>query len=638
MNVLFRPVLPSAGAAVILSALIAPSVAAPQTSWTTERARSVTQLLEQHAAENPVPGFSAVVVADGRIVFSRGYGVEVLGESAPVTDRSPIGIGSQTKSFTALAVMQLVEQDLVELDAPVKAYLPWFRTADGRGDEITVRMLLHNTSGIPSQDRWLTSSDRSEAAAERTVRQLSSVSLTRPPGSSFEYSNENWTILGEIVSKISGLAYSTYMQERVFDPLGLDDTTTALELFDDKQVLYGHYTGIDEHRPARPRFLAEALAAGSEMRSSARDMGRFLLLLLDRGTLDGRRFLQPETVDQLFEAGIRTKMYMPEMGIDGEVAGYGMGWVEAEIDGRTIHHHGGNAIVMTSWTMVDREAGVAASVLYNGPGLDSYRYPSKVWLTHNLLRLARGEPLSRFGNPSETDPLANDYQLPTDLLARYAGDYVSRSGLRATVTLDDDEPRLVVSMRTLDLDYVYEVDFANETSIVLRNLAGGAAGRFLMTPDGEVTGFEGGVFGGPYRRLDPQRGAGRQTVTTERLSLALPSGWQWSPAAAGGRALSPEGEVSLSVSFRDDEAASALTAEPDDRETGAQRTETIGPWVWRQRIVNGQDGRSRLVASTPVGRDVFEITLDSPTVELTTQVRSVLLPLFESLNVQPADL
>ena len=78
-------------------------------------------------------------------------------------------------------------------------------------------------------------------------------------------------------------------------------------------------------RPARPRFLAEALAAGSEMRSSARDMGRYLTTLLSGGVYEGRRVLSEESVDLLFEPGITTKLFMPEMGIAGEQAGYAHG-------------------------------------------------------------------------------------------------------------------------------------------------------------------------------------------------------------------------------------------------------------------------------------------------------------------------
>ena len=194
-----------------------------------------------------------------------------------------------------------------------------------------------------------------------------------------------------------------------------------------------------------------------------------------------------------------------------------MGWIEAEIDGRTIHHHGGDAIVMTSWTMLDREAGIGASLLYNGASLHAYRFRSKSHIVHNLLRLIAGKELSEFGRPKESDPTANDYELPVALLGRYAGEYVSEGGFRATVeeaeTSVGGGRGLIVRAGSLDLDYIYEVDFASESSIVLRNLSGATPARFLLTPAGKVTGISGGLFGGVYRRVDPDEFERLQSVT-----------------------------------------------------------------------------------------------------------------------------
>ena len=604
------------------------------------RLQIIDRFLQLHLDENPVPGFSVVVVIGDRIVFEKGYGVRVLGETARVTKDSPIGIGSQTKSFTAVAAMQLVEQGKLELDAPVVRYLPWFRTADRRGGEVTVRMLLNNTSGIPSVDRWLTSSDRSEAAAERSVRQLSSVALVRRPGESFEYANENWTVLGLLISELSGMPYSTYMQRHVFDPMGMSRTTTALDLFDEKEVLYGHYTGLETARPARPRFLAEALAAGSEMRASAGDMGRYLITLLNGGNYRGQRILSPESVDLIFEPGVRTSMYMAEIGAMGEEAGYAMGWVESEVEGRMVHQHGGDAIVMTSWTMLDREAGIGASVLYNGPTLDAYRHPSKTWLVHNLLRLVEGKRLSDFGRPREADPLANDYELPTDLLERYVGDYLSQAGLRARIELDETEKRLIVTAGSLDLDYIYEVDFANESVAVLRNMSGGTAARFLMTPAGEVTGIEGGLFGGLYRRENPEQAARRTEIRLPdgSMSFVLPDSWEWKAQDGSIEARSADGANQLQVGFRADDwsARRQQLLGSSAGEIATERTETIGPWVWNQVILDnpGESSTQMLVASAEVGLRRFEIALTTTAGDLTRQVRDVLLPLLGRLKLE----
>jgi CubicO group peptidase (beta-lactamase class C family) len=608
---------------------------------TSDRLVAIDEFLRSNLENHPVPGFSAVVVVGDRIVFERGYGVEVVGGNAPVTAFSPIGIGSQTKSLTAVAVMQLVEQGLLELDAPVTRYLPWFRTADRRSGEITVRMLLNNSSGLPSLDRWLTSSNRSEDAAELTVRAMSNVPLSRKPGESFEYANENWTVLGLLIEEASGLPYSAYMQRHVLDAMGMDNSTTALELFEEKKVLYGHYSGVDGPRPARPRFLAEALAAGSELRASAHDMGRYLIMLLEGGTIDGRKILSPESVELLFKPGVTTSIYMAEMGAYGDPVGYGMGWVEGQAEGRTVHHHGGNAIVMSSHTMLDREAGIASSVIYNGPVLDSYHHPSLAWLAHNLLRLAQGLPLSDFGLPTRPDPTANDYELPAEQRSKFVGTYVSQGGFKARIRLDGE--RLILTTGSLDLDYEYELDFASPSTAVLRNISGGTMTRFLMTPAGDVTGVDGGLIGGVHRRLDEDALRRLQEVRSSdgAIFFRLPKTWQVE-SAVGRITAHREGAGELEIGFESDTWAERLETLGGMADTGAsspqERTETIGPFVWYEWIWDegvGAQAKQRLVASAAVGDQRLEVRLTTEAGQLSDQVREALLPLFSNLEIEP---
>lgn len=304
---------------VVISAWPSSAPAQPQVTAALDR------FLSRHLAGIPIPGFSAVVVKDGVVIFQKGYGVEVAGARRPLTVRSPIAIGSQTKSFTAIAIMRLVERGLIDLDAPVVKYLPWFRTADRRGAEVTVRMLLHNTSGIPSQDRALYDRDTDESAIEREVRGLSRVPLVRAPGTSFEYSNENWTVLGAIITAVSGLPYSSYLAREVLEPLGMTRSSTALARFGQIGALWGHAAAPAGVTPAGPHFLAAVLPAGSELRVSAEDMGRYLAMLMRGGVVGQTRFLREATVRTLFVPGSVTTVSLPEMGVLGAKSGYAMG-------------------------------------------------------------------------------------------------------------------------------------------------------------------------------------------------------------------------------------------------------------------------------------------------------------------------
>ena len=129
-----------------------------------------------------IPGLSVAIVQGDQIVYLKGYG-QADPSGRPVTPQTPFIIGSISKTFTALAVMQLVESGKVDLDAPVQRYLPWFRVADPEASaQITVRNLLNHTSGLPQKADTFLWTDQDAGVLERSVRYLKTVALARPIG------------------------------------------------------------------------------------------------------------------------------------------------------------------------------------------------------------------------------------------------------------------------------------------------------------------------------------------------------------------------------------------------------------------------------------------------------------------------
>jgi CubicO group peptidase (beta-lactamase class C family) len=158
-----------------------------------------------------IPGLALGIVRDDRIAYVRGFG-KADDSGRPVTPRTPFIIGSLSKSFTAMAIMQLVDAGKVELGAPVQRYLPWFRVADEDASRvITVRHLLNQTSGLSTKTgrSFQGNGDTSDAALERTVRKLRTVELTAPVGKKHQYSTINYSVLGLIVQAVSGRRSST---------------------------------------------------------------------------------------------------------------------------------------------------------------------------------------------------------------------------------------------------------------------------------------------------------------------------------------------------------------------------------------------------------------------------------------------
>jgi CubicO group peptidase (beta-lactamase class C family) len=172
-----------------------------------------------------IPGMALGIVQDGQIVHLQGFGAADSSGRA-VTPQTPFYIGSTTKSFTALAVMQLVEAGKIDLDAPVQTYLPWFELADKDASaKITVRNLLNQTSGISPQDgdRFWTSQEQ----LEEHVRGLNGIQLTQPVGTIYQYSNLNYSIAGLVVEQVSGQSYADYVTQYIFEPLDMHHSYTS---------------------------------------------------------------------------------------------------------------------------------------------------------------------------------------------------------------------------------------------------------------------------------------------------------------------------------------------------------------------------------------------------------------------------
>ena len=208
----------------------------------TANAAAVDAYIEQQMRRLKMPGVALAIVEGDRIVHLRGFGRSRPGGKAP-SPQTPFVLGSTTKSFTALAVMQLVEAGKIELDAPVQRYLPWFRVAEPQASaRMTVHHLLNQTSGLPMLPGMilLADLDESSGAAERQARALSRLKLTRPAGAAFEYSNLNYNLLGLIVEAASGESYAEYLQRHIFAPLGMSHSYTSRAAAKQDGLAVGH--------------------------------------------------------------------------------------------------------------------------------------------------------------------------------------------------------------------------------------------------------------------------------------------------------------------------------------------------------------------------------------------------------------
>ncbi len=279
--------------------------------------QAVDDFLRGEMSALHIPGLAVAIVQGQQIVQMRGFGVADSTGRA-VTAQTPFVLASTTKELTALAVMQLVEAGKLELDSPVRSYIPWFATADfDLSGRITVRELLNMTSGLSTLSGRLdeAGSDSGRGALERAVRRLSSQPLASAPGREFHYSNSDYVVLGMLVQAVSAEPYGVYMQSHVFMPLDMGHThSDASEAMQDG-LAEGSYPWFG-FIPVATRYPFSAQVPAEGIISSAEDMAHVLVMNLNDGSYGSQTLISPAGLE-LIHTGVAD---------EGGGYRYAMGW------------------------------------------------------------------------------------------------------------------------------------------------------------------------------------------------------------------------------------------------------------------------------------------------------------------------
>ena len=327
--------------------------------------------------DSGIPGLAVAVVVDGAIM-TRGFGQ--ADEGVPVTDTTAFELASCSKSFTALAALQLAAEGRLAMTDSVGKYLPGFHVrVDGRAHEITVEQLMHHTSGLPWNTIGQIPRDGDDGALRRTAMALSGFEVEERPGSRFVYSSANYDVLGAVIEEASGMEFSAYLEAHIFEPLGLTDTY-VLESARTDGMAAGHKHGFFAPRPfTAPLYRANAPAG--YIASTARDMGRWLAIQL--GVVETP--LAP--LVELSHVADR------EVAPDYDGASYAAGWSVYQKPKGELSHAGDNPS-FTSYVGFSPGGRFGVALLANS---DS---PQTARLGENLMALLRGaepEPLPRSG-------------------------------------------------------------------------------------------------------------------------------------------------------------------------------------------------------------------------------------------------
>jgi len=353
-------------AAPVSEALATP----PPTQTASLDSAQVTKIetaIENTMKKLQLPGLAIGIIKDRQVVYSKGFGLAEVGTERLVTPQSVFQLGSVSKMMVGIAIMQLKEQGKIDLDAPVITYLPYFRLADERYKEITIRHLLSHRAGLPFNVRSVDytypadyqSPEYDEGALERHVRSLTSVRLQSAPGAQMQYSDLGFEILGDVIAKVSGQSFEAYTQDHIFTPLGMQHTTFLVrdippELLAAPHVLQGSNIVVNSYFP-----YSRQHAPSSHLFSNVEDMSRYALAQLNRGQLGETRILPAAAYEEMWAPqGDAEALSQWEQKV-------GLGWFIGDQEGHRLVGHGGGDIGFGCGFIMAPDDGLAVVVMVN---------------------------------------------------------------------------------------------------------------------------------------------------------------------------------------------------------------------------------------------------------------------------------
>jgi len=337
-----------------------------------------------------IPGMAVAIVKDGKIVYMTGYGESSPG--VPITPQTPFMLASISKSFTAMAVMQLVEVGKINLDNPVKQYLTRLHFADEEAaGRITVWQLLHQISGFStlSGRKHFFSRDVGQEALERGVRDNADEWLTASPGEKFQYSNVNYNMAALIVSEVSGMPFEQYVREKIYAPLKMTNSFTNEADAKMHGLTVGHRFWFGYPVAANDIPYSHTDLGAGGLFSSAEDLALYTLSNL--GDESGKAVLSPAGFAELHKPGFHILRDIH----------YGLGWFVIRKPGEHLVWHRGDMVCFHTDIMLAPDERIGVVVLINANS------PSKgvqlINVAEGVFGLARGKEPHVFKN----DPVPN---------------------------------------------------------------------------------------------------------------------------------------------------------------------------------------------------------------------------------------
>jgi len=477
-------------------------------------------ILDTYAAEATkkweIPGLAIGVVQGGEVVLANGYGVRTLDLQQPVDEHTLFAIGSTTKAMTAATVLMLQEDGVISLEDPVSDHLPAFELSDPyAAKELTLRDLLLHRAGLPNADFLWYGQDNARADILRRMR------LVEPSYSfrdGFIYQNIMYAAAGEVVSAASGMSWESFVQSRVFKPLGMTRTIPSLPDLRRTTNIAAPHARIGGSIEVIENEPVDSVAPAGAVWSSVADMARWLAFFLSEGEHGGEPLLSPTGIAELLRPQVfvgRDEFYPTWELTKPHFVTYGLGWFQQDYQGRFVCFHTGSIDGMSAIVglVPDEDLGIVVlanldhaearhALLWKAIDLFGGVTDGRDWSAELFALYAK-----RAQGWQESAAAIARTQVsgttPSHSLAEYVGTYHDDLMGDVEVTLVDGNLRMVMGPRLVaDLTHWHYDTFVARWQ---RQWRGSAYVLFGIGADGSIASVE--VRGRKYARRPSEKGS-----------------------------------------------------------------------------------------------------------------------------------
>jgi CubicO group peptidase (beta-lactamase class C family) len=321
---------------------------------------TIDQICKGFAIKNHLPSLAYGLVVDGKVIHSKALGIANISTNEKANLQSVYRIASMSKSFTAMAILQLRDAGKLRLDDPIYQYIPELKGQKFSTDspEITIRHLLTHAAGFPEDNPW---GDRQLAISDETMLQMfkKGISFSNTAGISYEYSNMGFAMLGYIIKRVSGQTYQEYINQQIFKPLGMNNTYWDYTKVPKNQLALG-YRWLDENWVEQPMLGDGAYGAMGGMLTTIEDFGKYLAFHLSASVSDAPEspVLKRSSLREMHQPWNFSALNVQNKNAQGQICpivsayGYGLRWVKDCNQVINIGHSGGLPGFGSNWKML----------------------------------------------------------------------------------------------------------------------------------------------------------------------------------------------------------------------------------------------------------------------------------------------